>query len=160
MGHMDIPADAMHWDSGDWITWHRHAVTVPELPCAAVGDSNAKLTLLQVSLLRAARNHFELTGTHLPIYDQIARVHAALQFGVPLTGGSAIQVSGVHIATLTPESDPLSVEIDMGMPFTSVLVVRIDCHFRASARMITRRTMGDKAEGFKTLQWRALPRGR
>lgn len=155
-----IPADATHWDCGDWIVWHRSGTRQPDLPCAAVGDHSAKLNLLLVSLLRAARSYHDLTGDHLDIYDRIARVHAALYYGVPLTGGTPLEQTGVLLVTLRPDAETLTVEVDFSQPFTSILVVRIDEHFKVDARMITRRAFGERSEGTRVLKWRQLPRGR
>jgi hypothetical protein len=157
---VQIPADAAHWDSGDWIEWHRGGPKLPDLPCAAKKDTDAKLAQLQVSLTRAARSFFELTGTHLGIYEQMARVHAARHFGIPLDCEDMLEETGVLLLTLRPFSRTQSVAVDLALPFSSVLVVRIDTHFRTEARMITRRRLGGGTEGTKSLKWRALPRSR
>jgi hypothetical protein len=155
-----IPVDAAHWDSGDWIEWHRGGPKLPDLPCAAKEDPDARLALLQVSLARAARSFFELTGRHLGIYDQMARVHAARHFGIPLTCEDVLEETGVSLLTLRPFSRTQSVSVDLTFPFSSVLVVRIDNDFQTEARMITRRWLGEGNRSVKALKWRELPRGR
>lgn len=155
-----IPADATHWDCGDWIAWHRNGTSVTKMTCAAIGDQSAKLNLLQVSLLRAAKSFHELTGSHLDIFNKIARVHAALYFGIPLAGETPLEETGVLLFTLGPDSESLSVDVDFSLPFTSVLVVRTNSNFRVEGRMVTRRALGENSEGTRTLRWQHLPRGR
>jgi hypothetical protein len=157
---VQIPADATHWDSGDWIEWHRTGRTPPDLPCAAKEDTDARLALLQMSLARAARGYFELTGGHLGIYEQMARVHAARHFGIPLACEDVLDETGVLLLILGPFSRTQSVTVDLALPFSSLLVVRIDPQFQTEARMITRRRLGEGNRGTKTLKWRELPRSR
>jgi hypothetical protein len=157
---VQIPVDAAHWDSGDWIQWHRGGPKLPDLPCPAKEDLDARLALLQVSLARAARSFFELTGQHLGIYDQMARVHAARHFGIPLGCEDVLEETSVLLLTLRPFSRTQSVAVDLTLPFSSVLVVRIDNNFQAEARIITRRRLGEGNRGVKTLKWRELPRNR
>lgn len=82
-----IPEDAAHWDSGDWIEWHRTTTGLEDSPCsAAAQDELARLTALHVTLLRAAKAYFAMTGHHLPVYREIAHIHAAIHCDLPLEG--------------------------------------------------------------------------
>ncbi|WP_300055894.1 hypothetical protein [uncultured Roseobacter sp.] len=57
----NIPADATHWDSGDWIDWHRQPVPGPA-PCSAPSeDPRARLYTLHMRMLQCARAYFEMT---------------------------------------------------------------------------------------------------
>ncbi|MEM6890377.1 MAG: hypothetical protein AAF636_19920 [Pseudomonadota bacterium] len=155
-----IPADASLWDSGDWIDWHRKKIKAPELTIASAVDDDAKLIMLQVNLAQAARGYHELTGGHLEVYDQIARLYAARHFGVPLTGGCPVALAGVYLVTLRPDAPELSVEVDLSLPFSSVLIVRINDKMEVEGRMMTRRRLGEETDGTVVLKWRNMPRGR
>ena len=155
-----IPDDAKHWDSGDWIDWHRTAVGVDDRPCAAAtADPAARLTALHVSLLRAAKVYYEMTGLHLPIYDAIARVYAALHFDIPLEGpqndSTPAELEVVHIA---PHGPGNTVTVDMSRPFKAVLVVRIGDNFNTEARIIARKALPQRDSGTHSLSWQSLPR--
>ncbi|MDW3184533.1 hypothetical protein [Roseobacter sp.] len=158
-----IPADATHWDSGDWIDWHRHVATPPGDTCAAPSeDTAARLHMLHMRLLQSARAYFELTGTHLPVYDGIARLHAAIAFDLPLRGplccdGSADPAQVIAIAPHGPHN---IVSVDLSAPFCCLIVVRIKDNFTSEARMVPRHALPESGEGSIDLCWRDLPRPR
>lgn len=154
-----IPEDAAHWDSGDWIEWHRTETGFDDRPCnAATQDPMARLTALHVSLLRAAKAYHVLTGHHLPVYKQIAHVHAAIYCDVPLEGPDRdCTATGVEVLYLEPHGPDNFVEIDMSKKFASAIVVRIKDNFTCEARMIHRRNLPEKADGMHKIRWQALP---
>ncbi|WP_436399492.1 hypothetical protein [Roseobacter sp. S98] len=150
-----IPADAAHWDTGDWIEWHRTADSVQAAPCSATSDNEARLMALEVSLLRCARVHYHLTGEHLPVYDAIARVHAALNYNVPLDGTRASDVLTLVLPPMGPDN---VVSVDLNHTFSTLVVVRIRDNFTSDSRMCLRRNLRTPA-GATTLDlsWAALP---
>jgi hypothetical protein len=150
-----IPADATHWDGGDWINWHRRAESLDAECTDASQDDSARLTALHVSLLSAARGYYLLTGEHLPLYPTIARVHAALNFGVPLTPDMG--ESSVQVAYIPPHGPTNMVEIDLTAACTHVLVVRIKDNFSTEARMTARAALPDSAQEPFMISWSALP---
>lgn len=147
-----IPQDAAHWDSGDWIEWHRHAENTEAAPEAAE-DTSARLTALEVSLLRAARVYFEMTGNHLPVYDTIARVHAALHFGPCL---SEQPCTDTQLAILPPRGPDNIVTVDADGAFTRLLFVRIKDNFTVESRAIAKSDLPAAKNGKITLRWSAL----
>lgn len=152
-----IPADAAHWDSGDWIAWHRKAEDLELAPCISPAeDDSARLTALHVSLLRAARAYHTLTGHHLPLYDAIAQVHAALHFGLPLNP-DATRPAPVQIVHIPPHGPTNMAVIDLTLPCSHVLVVRIRDNFAVDARMIARKALPDQAEAPFEIRWTDLP---
>ncbi len=97
-----IPEDAIHWDSGDWLEWHR-SPTGPDQGDIGEASSEpfARLAALHVSLLRAAKAYFELTGHHLPVYREIAYTHAAIHCDLPLEGPDRnCETTGVEVMWL------------------------------------------------------------
>lgn len=154
-----IPEDAAHWDSGDWIEWHRTETGFDDRPCnAAAQDTMARMTALHVSLLRAAKAYYVLTGHHLPVYEQIAHVHAAIYCDVPLEGPDRdCAKTGVEIRVLPPHGPDNFVEVDLTKTFGSLVVVRVKDNFTCEARMIQRRHLPEKAQGSHKIRWQALP---
>lgn len=154
-----IPEDAAHWDSGDWIEWHRTSTGLDARPCgAAAQDPTARLTALHVSLLRAAKAYFVLTGHDLPVYREIAHVHAAIYCDVPLEGPDrSCAETGVEILHMPPHEPDNFVEVDMSRTFASLIVVRIKDNFTCEARMIQRRALPEQAAGLHKIRWQALP---
>ncbi|WP_300031433.1 hypothetical protein [uncultured Roseobacter sp.] len=150
-----IPADAAHWDTGDWIEWHRTPDSVVQAPCSAASDTGARLMALEVSLLRSARVHFHLTGDHLPVYEAIARVHAALHYDVPLDRSRAQDVLTLVLPPMGPGN---TVTVDLSHAFRSLLVVRIRDNFTTESRMCPRaelRTGGSTKSA--RVSWASLP---
>ena len=154
-----IPDDAPHWDSGDWIEWHRTPVGLDVRPCtAATSDPMARLTALHVSLLRSAKAYFTMTGEHLPVYQQIAQVHAALYCDLPLEPANRnCENSGVEVLHLPPHGSDNFVTVDMSRNFATLIVVRIKDNFTCEARMIQRRALPEGVSGHHQIRWPALP---
>lgn len=152
-----IPSDATYWDSGDWINWHRRTEAFEDAPCISPAqDDSARTTALHVSLLRAAKGYHMLTGEHLPVYDAIARVHAALHFGCPLKPTTA-QAEQVQILVIAPHGPSNLVSVDLAHPCRHVLVVRIGDSFAVEGRMLARSTLPDTREGSAEISWSDLP---
>ena len=160
IGH--IPKDATHWDSGDWIEWHRGVSNADEPPTsAAAHDKLARLTALKVSLLRSARSYYDLTGEHLPVYNAIAHVHAAIHFDLDLERSDRVcPPEGTEILFIPPHGPTNIVEVDLDVPFAALVVVRIKDNFSCEARMIMRASLPKDASGTFKLRWKAMPKGR
>lgn len=154
-----IPDDAAHWDTGDWIEWHRTSLGVDDSPCAAAAqDELAQITALHISLLRAAKGYFEMTGHHLPVYQHIAHVHAAIFCDLPLEGPDrTCAQTGVEISWLAPHSRSDDVEVDLSQPFVTLIVVKISDDFSSKARMISRADLPKSKDGPYRVAWKSLP---
>ena len=154
-----IPQDAAHWDSGDWIEWHRRKRGLDERPCsAATQDTLARMTALHVSLLRAAKGYFTMTGHHLPVYREIAHTYAAIHCDLALEGPNrSCEDSGIEIMWLEPHAPDSIVNVDLSLPFTTLIVVRISDNFKPKAAMIQRSALPDSHDGLYPLSWRAIP---
>lgn len=154
-----IPEDAAHWDSGDWIEWHR---TAPGLDQSDVIEASpeplARLAALHVSLLRAAKGYFEITGHHLPVYREIALTHAAIHCDLPFEGPDRTCAdTGVEVLWLPPHGPSNIVDVDLTLPFKTLIVVRIKDNFKSEARMIQRSALPKCHDGLYPLKWKALP---
>lgn len=156
-----IPEDAIHWNSGDWIEWHRSAEGLDERPCSAATDEDplARLTALQVSLLRAAKTYYVLTGDHLPIYPAMAEVNAAIHFEAPLTA-VARQEAGVKLLHLPPHRPQSAVEVDLADEFDLLIVVRIRDNFAVEARAMPRSALPNRCNGSFKMSWKSMPTDR
>jgi hypothetical protein len=154
-----IPEDAAQWDGGDWIAWHRSTPSLDDLDCVAGShDESARLTALHVSLLRSARAYHRMTGEHLPIYRQIAHVHAALYCDLPLEGLMRdCEGTGVEVLHLAPDGSECAIEVDLSKRFATLIVVRIRDDFTCEARMIQRKGLPERATGTQKIRWQSLP---
>ncbi len=154
-----IPEDATHWDGGDWIEWHRTIPGLDHNPCSAASpDPAARLTALHINLLRAAKSYHVMTGDHLPVYRQIAYVHAAVYCDVPFEGmDRSCETTGVEILHLPPDAPDNYIEVDLSKYFSTLIVVRINENFSCEARMIQRRALSDSSEGTQKIRWLSLP---
>ncbi|WP_299965364.1 hypothetical protein [uncultured Roseobacter sp.] len=154
----NIPADAAHWDSGDWIDWHRQATTTGNWTTEDPSDDPlARMHALKARMLQCAQSYFDLTGQHLPIYDAIGRIHGAIVLETP----GLVQPSpeaGAQIVTIAPNAGHDTVTADMSKPFSCLIVVRIAPNFTSDARLLPRVALPDI--GRTELRWRDLPNGR
>ena len=156
-----IPDDATHWDGGDWIEYHRTSLGLDERPgTAATRDPLARMTAMHVSMLRAAKSYYEITGHHLPIYRMIAHVHAAIFYDLPLEGPERCCAgTGIEILHLPPHGPDYIVQVDLSQPFHTLIVVRILDNFTTQARMIPRNALRcGRESGRYGLRWQAMPR--
>lgn len=155
---LKIPKDATHWDSGDWIDWHRNPKGIDERPCSAAAEADpmAMLTALHVSLLRAAKTYLTLTGDHLPVYAAIAEVHAAIHFDRPM-GLAAQKGTGIKLLHLPPHQQQHSVEVDLSDDFDLLVVVRIKDNFTVEARAVKRSALPHHNKGRQTINWKSMP---
>ncbi len=153
-----IPEDAIHWDSGDWIDWHRSADGLDEGPCGAAAeeDTLARLTALHVNLLRAAKTYHVVSGDHLPVYPAIAEVYAAIHFDLPMRAADRKNgpVKLLHIPPLGPNT---TVEVNLADDFDLLIVVRIKDSFAVEARTLPRDALPAKSKGLHTLSWKSMP---
>ncbi|MEM1351809.1 MAG: hypothetical protein AAGF27_05665 [Pseudomonadota bacterium] len=155
-----IPADATHWDSGDWIEWHRSLSGLDDSPCteAAPDEPLARLTSLHVNLLRAAKGYFQLTGYHLPVYQQLAQTHVAIHCDMPFEGPErTCEETGVEILHMPPHAGNDIVHVDLTKPFLTLFVVRVKNNFTTEARMIQRAGLPEAHEEPYRLRWNDLP---
>lgn len=154
-----IPEDAAHWDSGDWIEWHRLSSGGSMTEPHSVGaEPTAQLAALHVNLLRAAKSYTALTGEHLPVYEQIASIYAAIYCDLPLEGPDrTCTETGVEVLCLGPDAPNTVVEVDMTRKFQTLIVVRIKDDFTAEARMIQRAALPHDCDGPFSIRWHALP---
>lgn len=155
-----IPADAPHWDSGDWIDWHRNGTSVPGDPYNTPSeDTAARLHTLHTRLLQSARAYFELTGTHLPVYEGIARLHVAIAFDMPLRGSVRCEgnAAPAQVLTIAPHGPHNIVSVDLSTPFCCLIIVRIKDNFTSEARMLPRHALPASSAGTVNLCWRDLP---
>lgn len=156
-----IPEDAIHWDSGDWIAWHRSVEGIDDRPCgAATEDSVARIAALHVSLLRAAKSYFQMTGKHLPVYPFIAESYAAMHFDLPLVRNeqSENRKREIKLMHIPPHGPGNTVEVDLSNTFGLLVVVRIKDNFSVEARMIKRSALPRRSSGTHEVNWQSLPR--
>ncbi len=161
----NIPSDAIHWDGSDWIEWHRKpAQPLPgPAPCTAPSDDpRARLHALHARMLQCARAYFEMTGHHLPIYDGIARIAAAISFDLPATDPVAGDgdLDPAQIIALPPHMAHNIATVDLSEPFSSLILVRIAPDFTSDARMMPRKRLPDRQSGTVEVSWRDMPKAR
>lgn len=156
-----IPDDAAHWDSGDWIAWHRALTSLDDSSFGeepASEEPMARLTALHVSLTQAAKGYFELTGHHLPVYRELAHAYAAIHCDLPYEAPDRdCGATGVEVLHIEPHASHDGVFVDLTKPFVTLIVVRIAENFSCEARMIQRASLPEGQDGPCSVTWDALP---
>jgi hypothetical protein len=137
------PGNAV-WDDGEWISWNyiNQRVQGPEPEGSLVED-----------LIVVAKDYFEETGRHLPIYGELGELYAARRFEIELHRDPKAQGSDgrcgnvfVEIKTISPLRDSRHVRVKKCGNFGWLVIVKIDADFRIDAKVIKRSKLG-KPEG-------------
>lgn len=125
------------WDDGEWVHWDHINGQIHEMDEA---------NLLQ-RLIAIAREYFEFTDRHLPIYGEIGELYAQRRFGIerhrPCAEGSDGRIGDtfVEIKTITPAKRSDTVQVKRSGHFGALVIVRIDEDFRCDARLIPRASL-------------------
>jgi hypothetical protein len=147
---IDGPADAI-WDDGEWISWDYINQQLEE-PSPNGG--------LVEDMIVVAKDYFEETQRHLPIYGQLGELYAARRFEIDLHEDPKAQGSDgrlgkalVEIKTISPLRDSRHVRVKASGNFGYLAVVKIDADFRIDAKLIKRSRLGKPDNGYFTVSW-------
>jgi len=132
------------WDDGEWISW--------EYINEKLDGSSGKGGLLE-EMIAVAKEYFEDTDRHLPIYGEIGEHYASRRFGIELHQDPKVQGSDgrlgnafVEVKTISPLRDSRNVRVKKAGNFGYLVIVKIDADFRIDAKLIKRKTLR-KPEG-------------
>ncbi|MDW4497476.1 hypothetical protein R5H30_05745 [Sulfitobacter sp. D35] len=151
----EIPTDAVHWDSGDWIDWYRRQGTAEPGEIAPEVDPDARVRLAYRALLQTAKLYHEATGRHLPVYEALAELHGVVAHGLSLDRDR--QDTTLRIACIAPYAEPRLLRIDFAQEFDRLLAVSIAPDFGIESRLIERHQLHGCIKGVARLKWSELP---
>lgn len=139
------------WDDGEWISW--------DYINQQIDDRQPEGGLLE-DLIIVAKEYFEDTGRHLPIYGEIGEYYAARRFGIDLHEDPKAQGSDgrlgnalVEIKTITPMRNSRHVRVKKSGNFGYLVIVKIDADFRIDAKMISRKRLAKPCGDFYSVGW-------
>ena len=147
---IDNIGDAI-WDDGEWISWD-YINQQLEGPTPEGG--------LVEDMIVLAKNYFEDTGRHLPIYGELGELYAARRFEIDLHEDPKAQGSDgrlgralVEIKTISPLRDSRHVKVKASGNFGYLVIVKIDADFRIDAKLIKRSRLGKPDNGYFIVSW-------
>ncbi|MCK0167934.1 hypothetical protein MWU52_10270 [Jannaschia sp. S6380] len=142
------------WWNGEWITRRdpdERAALVSHLP-----EADADPVPLFEDLRDVAIRHLRRTGRTLPVHEELAHLFAAITCGHPVRDRDGINPP-LLVRTIAPDNRDGCVEIDLGLPFDHLLVVRITPDFAIAGRRVDRAALPrGTEEGVLQLAWSDL----
>jgi len=109
--------------------------------------STLQLWELLDELVETARNYFEVTGRHLPVFGELGELYGEAKYGIkrhkPFTQGSDGKFGDdfVEIKTITPLKSSNTVLVKRSGNFSKLLVVKISEDFKFKAKMLDRKSL-------------------
>ena len=148
------------YDDGEWITCTEINSHLALLEARARHpDLPVELVPVFQSLLAAAQDYHNLTGSHLQVYGDLGELYGAIVHGIKLHRNYAQGSDGklgndfVEVKTITPFKRNDTVTLNLKRNFSKVLIVRIDANFAVRGRLLDRKTL-PKPKGHKlSLRW-------
>jgi hypothetical protein len=95
-------------------------------------------------LVETARNYFEVTGRHLPIFGELGELYGEAKYGIkrhkPFTQGSDGKLGNhfVEIKTISPLKTNSTVLVKRAGNFSKLLIVKISEDFMFKSKMLDR----------------------
>jgi hypothetical protein len=139
------------WDDGEWISWDYINQQLEE-PVSSGG--------LVEDMIILAKNYWQETSRHLPIYGELGEHYAARRFGIelhcdPKAEGSDGRLGNalVEIKTTSPLRDSRHVKVKRSGNFGYLVIVKIDADFRIDAKLINRKRLGEPEGDYFTVCW-------
>ena len=142
------PGDGI-WNDGEWISW---AYINSQL------EEHTEGGLLE-ELIVVAKEYYEDTGRHLPIYGELGELYAERRFGIerhePHTQGSDGRIGNmlVEIKTISPIKQSNKVRVKRLGNFGALVIVKIDADFRIDAKLIKRKRLPKGDGKYITVSW-------
>ncbi|HWJ87627.1 MAG TPA: hypothetical protein VNS12_06125 [Pelagibacterium sp.] len=146
----DVPTDICDgiWDDGEWISWDEINQQIQYKEWRA-RYPNADLSLVPIfeSLIGAAEEYYQLTGSHLQVYGDIGELYGAITHGIKLHRNYAQGSDGrlgnyfVEVKTITPFKNRDVVEINIDQNFSTVLIVKVNANFEVRGKLIDRKAL-------------------
>lgn len=109
--------------------------------------STLELWGLLDELVGTAKNYFEVTGRHLPIFGELGELYGEVKYGIkrhkPFTQGSDGKLGNdfVEIKTISPLKSNSTVSVKRGGNFSKLLLVKISEDFEFKGKMLDRKSL-------------------
>jgi len=145
---LELGPDNAIWDDGEWISWDEINEQIQYKEWRA-RYPNADLSLVPIfeSLIGAAEEYYQLTGSHLQVYGDIGELYGAITHGIKLHRNYAQGSDGrlgnyfVEVKTITPFKNRDVVEINIDQNFSTVLIVKVNANFEVRGKLIDRKAL-------------------
>jgi len=140
------------WDEGEWISWAHINDQIHDQAEKAILDRMVQL----------AKDYFNLTGRHLPIYGEIGELYAACRFGIVRHKSRAKGSDGrmgddfVEVKTITPQKGNFTVSVKRSGNFNKLVIVKINPDFRMDARMVDRSQLPKGDGKYYRVSWASV----
>lgn len=151
------------YDDGEWITWTEINSHLERLEFEArFPDLTTELVPIFQSLLAAAQEYHEVTGSHLQVYGDLGELYGAITYGIKLHRNYAQGSDGklgndfVEVKTITPFKRNDTITLNLKRNFSKVLIVKIGEDFEVQGKLLDRKKL-PKAQGHNLrLKWTDL----
>jgi len=138
------------WEHGDWDNIEEFIDDEAgwDSSCEPKNPTTLELWELLDELVETARNYFEVTGRHLPIYGELGELYGEAKYGIkrhkPYTRGSDGKLGNdfVEIKTISPFKSDNAVLVKRAGNFSKLLIVKISKDFEFKAKMLDRKSFG------------------
>lgn len=163
------------WDDGEWVSWEwiNENMADPEdeewvhpfemgidvvLPPKEKASTLAMYEMFD-SLCENARNYFELTGRHLPIYGELGEIYAELKHGLKRFEENHPGADGkigndfVEVKTISPYKSADQVQVKKAGNFNKLLVVKISSDFKFKSVLFDRKSLASAGEVYFRANW-------
>ena len=157
------------WEDGEWTSWdcigqhiedeggwdssnnlNKEPETTP---------STLQLWELLADLVETAKDYFEVSGRHLPIYGELGELYGEVKYGItrhkPNTPGSDGKMGNdfVEIKTISPFKSNDTVSVKRAGNFNKLLIVKISADFDIKAKMIDRKMLRKGSGKYAKASW-------
>lgn len=163
------------WDDGEWISWEwiNHNMADPEdrdwidpreLDIDVMMPPTHRASTLSMyemfdSLCQSARDYFELTGRHLPIYGELGEIYAELKYGLkrfdPNHPGADGKIGDdyVEVKTISPHKSIDQVHVKRRGNFNKLLIVKISSDLKFKGVLIDRKSLSTAGKDYLKENW-------
>lgn len=148
------------YDDGEWITWTEINSHLAMLEAKArYPNLTVELVPVFQSLLAAAQDYHNLTGSHLQVYGDLGELYGAIVYGIKLHRNYAQGSDGklgndfVEVKTITPFKRNDTVTLNLKRNFSKVLIVKIDAGFEVQGRLLDRKALPKTKGNNLKLAW-------
>ena len=146
------------WEDGEWVSWEFIDDSIEEANEWEIDDhtksieqnpspSTLQLWELLDELVEMAKNYFEVTGRHLPIFGELGELYGEAKYGIkrhkPNTPGSDGRMGNdyVEIKTISPLKSNDTVLVKRAGNFNKLLIVKISEDFVIKSKMLDRKNL-------------------
>ena len=156
------------WEDGEWVSWEAyiddsdgwesdsHFQEKEQQP----RPSTVQLWELLDELVETAKNYFEVTGRHLPIFGELGELYGEAKYGIkrhkPNTPGSDGRMGNdfVEIKTISPLKSSDTVIVKRAGNFNKLLIVKISPDFQFKAKLLDRKSLGKGNGKYAKANWK------